>query len=293
MTLWSRNSLFRSRTDGWLTVATRSSAAISAAVGFLVVGFLLIESWSALSTIGLSRFFSDSGWHPLSGQFNLLPMIVATALATMGALLLAGPLGVASAVFCQYYAPRAIGIGFRRLIELLAGIPSVVFGLWGLVVLVPLIANLGGSGQSLLAATLILGLMVLPTVALTSQAALQAVPGELMAGGAALGMERSALVWRIALPAARRGIGVGVLLAWSRAMGETMAVLMVAGNVAELPKSIVDPVRTMTANIALEMGDATSGHRSVLFLCGLILMGVVGLAVALAAIAGGGRDGKE
>lgn len=292
MTSLSRSSLSLSRIDRWLTWSTWFCAAVSAAVVFLVIGFLGYESWSAISEVGISRFFSDLSWHPLSDQFNLVPMIAATGLTTMGALMLAGPLGVASAVFCQFYAPATVAIVYRRLIELLAGIPSVVFGLWGLVVLVPLIASLGGSGQSLLTATLVLGLMVLPTVALTSQVALRAVPPELTAGGAALGLGRLALVWRIAIPAARQGIGVGLLLAWSRAMGETMAVLMVAGNVVELPRSIVEPVRTLTANIALEMGYATSAHRSVLFLCGLILMGVVTGAVLLAEFVGANRDDK-
>ena len=280
------------RDDKWLTVTTRGCAAVAAAAVFLVVGFLALESLPALSRVGVSRFFTDDSWHPLSEQFNLVPMIAATTLTTAGAMLLAGPLGIASAVFSQFYAPRTVSACYQRLVELLAGIPSVVFGLWGLVVLVPLVAKLGGSGQSLLTATLVLGLMILPTVALTAHAALRAVPWELLAGGAALGLERWAITWRIAFPAARRGISVGLLLAMSRAMGETMAVLMVAGNVVQMPQSITSPARTLTANIALEMGYATSAHRSILFVSGLILMGVITGVVLLAELAGGQHDGE-
>lgn len=276
-----------SRVDTWLSAGTRGSAVISAAVVLLVIGFLLRESWQALREVGLQRFFTDQSWHPLSGQFNLLPMIVATLVTSCGALMLAGPLGIASAVFSRFYAPALLSTWYRRLVELLAGIPSVVFGLWGLVVLVPLIAGLGGSGQNLLTATLVLSLMILPTIALTAHAALAAVPQEMIAGGAALGLPRWAIARRIAIPAARHGIGVGLLLAFSRALGETMAVLMVAGNVVKLPDSLLSPGRTLTANIALEMGYAGSAHRSILFVSGLLLMLLVTGLIFLSSYCGG------
>ncbi|MCG8653714.1 MAG: phosphate ABC transporter permease subunit PstC [Pirellulales bacterium] len=293
MTLSSRSTLSQSLIDRGLTGATRLCAMVSAAIVLLVIAFLVWESMPALADVGLTRFFTDDSWHPLYDQFNLLPMIAATALTTGGALLLAGPLGIASAVFSQYYAPPLISNGYRRLVELLAGIPSVVFGLWGLVVLAPLIAGWGGSGQSLLTATLVLGLMILPTIALTTHSALRAVPRQWIAGGAALGFDRWAIAWRIALPAARRGITVGILLALARALGETMAVLMLAGNVVEMPDSILSPVRTLTANIALEMGYASSSHRSILFVSGLILMSVVVGLVALSELAGGKHHGER
>ena len=214
-------------------------------------------------------------------------MITATLLTSAGAIAIAAPLGICLAVFEQFYAPPAVAFVHRRLVELLAGIPSVVFGLWGLVMLVPLLARWGGTGQSLLSATLVLSLMILPTVALTARSALAAVPPELIAGGAALGLRRWAIARRIAIPAARSGIFTGVILAGSRAVGETMAVLMVAGNVAEMPRSVTDPVRTLTANIALEMGYATAEHRSVLFVSGLILMAVVSAGILLAELTGG------
>jgi len=290
MTLSSPNTSSPFSADRWLTIITRTCAIVSAAVVLLVVAFLARESWPAFQQIGVGRFFTDESWHPLSGLYNLVPMITGTALTTIGALLIAVPLGISSAVFGRFYAPARIAAWHRRSVELLAGIPSVVFGLWGLVVLVPLLAPLGGSGQSLLAATLVLGLMILPTIALTSQAALNAVPEELIAGGAALGLQRWAIASRIALPAAKAGIRTGLLLATCRAMGETMAVLMLAGNVARMPDSIVSPVRTLTANIALEMGYATSEHRAILFICGLVLMSVVGMVVLLVDLAGGLRN---
>ncbi len=273
--------------DGWLRIATRISALLSAAVILLVFGFLIRESAPAIWELGIQRFIFDESWHPLAGQFNLVPMITATLLTSFGALGLAGPLGIASAVFSTFYAPEVVAAGYRRLVELLAGIPSVVFGLWGLVVLVPIIANLGGSGQNLLTATLVLGLMILPTVALTAQASLQSVPRELIAAGAALGLQKSSIIWRVAIPSARQGIQVGLILSLARALGETMAVLMLAGNVVELPSSWLSPGRTLTANIALEMGYATSSHRSILFVSGLILMMLAGGLILLTRCLGG------
>jgi phosphate transport system permease protein len=290
MTLSSPNSLFPCSADRWLTIITRACAVISAGVVVMVVVFLTRESLPAFRQIGFSRFLTDASWHPLSGLFNMVPMVAGTALTTMGAMAIAVPLGISSAVFAQFYAPPGIARWHGRLVELLAGIPSVVFGLWGLVVLVPLLAPLGGSGQNLLSATLVLGLMIVPTIALTSHSSLAAVSHELIAGGAALGLRRWAIVWRIAIPAAKAGIRTGLLLATCRAMGETMAVLMLAGNVPELPDSIVSPVRTLTANIALEMGYATSGHRATLLVSGLMLMSIVGLVVLLIDFTGGHRD---
>jgi len=285
MTSLRPSSSFRSRADALLIATTRGCAVIVASVALLVVVFLARESWPALAGIGPVRFVTDPSWHPLSGRFNLLPMIAATLLITIGAMLLAAPLGIASAIFGRFYAPPFVARWHRRLVELLAGVPSVVFGLWGLVVLVPLVATLGGSGQSLLAATLVLGVMVLPMVALTASAALAAVPSELLFGGAALGLGRWSIAWRIAVPAARGGIVAGLFLAVSRALGETMAVVMLAGNVVQFPRSVTDPVRTLTANMALEMGYATAEHRSILFVSGLVLM----LTVSILVLAGVSR----
>lgn len=283
----SHSTLSHSKTDKWLIQLTRMSALLSATILILIVLFLVLESIPAVSKIGISRFFTDKSWHPLSSQFNLLPMALGTLLTSAGATLIAGPTGIASAVFCHFYAPKSISILFQRLIELLAGIPSVVFGLWGLVVIAPLIGNFGGSGQCLLTAILILGLMILPTVALTSLSALRAVPNEIIFGGAALGLNRTSIAWNVAIPAAWQGIRVGIILAISRALGETMAVLMIAGNVVQIPNSLLSPIRTLTANIALEMGYATSSHRSILFFSGLLLMMLVIVIFTFSSSTGG------
>lgn len=253
-------------------------AASAALLLLLVLVFLLREAWPVLANSG-GRFFTDAGWYPLENRFGLLPMVWATLAAAFGALLLAAPLGLASAIFQQFYAPPALATGYRSILALLTGIPSVVYGLWGLTVLVPLIARWQPPGASLLAAILILALMILPTVALTSAAALRAVPSSLLQGAAALGLTRRAVILGVALPAARHGIFGGLLLAIARALGETMAVLMVAGNVVQNPASLLEPVRVLTANIALEMAYATDIHRASLFTSGLLLTVLV-LALA-------------
>ncbi|MBW3540052.1 MAG: phosphate ABC transporter permease subunit PstC [Planctomycetes bacterium] len=266
----------------------RVCAAVAGAVVLLIVGFLVVESLPALRDVGLGRFFGDPSWHPAAGvrggRFNLVPMIVGTLLTTAGALAVAAPLGVASALFCRFYAPKFAAGAYRRIVELLAGIPSVVYGFWGLVVLVPLIARLQPPGTSLLAGIAVLSLMILPTTALVADAAIAAVPTEYLRAAAALGLSRRGTIFGVVLPAARAGILTGVLLATARALGETMAVLMVCGNVPQIPHSLFDPVRTLTANIALEMGYAMHTHRAALFVSGLVLMVLVAGLVAAAAL---------
>ena len=283
-----RNILSSLQADTWLQSILVLAAATAVGILLLIVLFLIRESWPALQHVGAFRFISDAGWHPLEGAFNLAPMLVATFAASVGAILVAGPLGVASAVFGHFYAPAVVAVVFRRMVALLAGIPSVVFGLWGLTVLVPRIAEWQPPGASLLAGILILAFMILPTVALTADAALKTVPENYLRGANALGLSRAGIILNVAIPAAHSGIVGGILLATARALGETMAVLMVAGNVVQVPTSLFDPVRVLTANIALEMAYATGDHRAALFVSGLALMLLV---VGLAAMAGklGGR----
>lgn len=268
--------------DSILLWGLRGCAAVCGSVVVLIVVFVGIEAWPGLMEIGPGRFVGDASWHPIESKFNLVPMMVATLLSTAGAVLIATPLGVMSALFCRWYAPRGVATVYRRMIELLAGLPSVVYGFWGLVTLVPLLAKWQAPGSSLLAGVLILSVMILPTVALLADAALANVPGEFVKGAAGLGLGRWGTLRRVVLPAAKSGIMTGVLLATGRAIGETMAVLMVCGNIVELPGSVFDPVRTLTANIALEMGYAYGVHRSALFVTGLLLMGLVVVLVALA-----------
>jgi phosphate transport system permease protein len=276
--IWSGHNISSpSRADITLARVTGSIALAVAVLLGLVILLLIKESWSVLAGDGWVRFLESEGWFPLSGQFNLLPMLWATLAASTGALLIALPLGVLSAVFSRFYAPAGLVMSMRRVMVLLAGIPSVVYGLWGLTVLVPLIAQWEPPGASLLSAILILALMVLPTIALTSEAALAAVSPASLQGAAALGLSRKAIVLGVALPEARAGIVTGALLAAMRALGETMAVLMVAGNVVQTPGSLFDSVRVLTANIALEMPYATGDHRAALFASGLMLMLIVTL----------------
>jgi len=286
MILSQHNILSPSRVDATLARITGGIALAVAVLLGLVLLLLIKESFSVITGGAWSRFFVGDGWFPSSGEFNLLPMLWATLMASAGALLIAVPLGVFSAVFSRFYSPAWLLMPLRRIMVLLAGIPSVVYGLWGLTVLVPIIANWEPPGASLLSAILILALMILPTVALTSEAALAAVPASNLQGAAALGISRKGIVLSVALPAARFGILTGALLAGMRALGETMAVLMVAGNVVQTPTSLFDPVRTLTANIALGMPYATGDHRAALFASGLLLMLIVTLLAWLAARGG-------
>lgn len=257
-------------------------ALLAAAIVLLILLFLVKESWPVLRHVALMHFLTDASWHPVEGLYNLTPMLSATLYSTLGALLLATPLGIASALFSRYYAPPFLAAYYRRLIELLAGIPSVVYGFWGLTTLAPLIGRLHPPGVSLLTGILVLTLMILPTVALTADAALASLPVAYIRNAAALGLSRWSLINGVALPFARSGIAAGIILAAGRAIGETMAVLMVAGNVVQQPHTIFDSVRTLTSNIALEMAYATGEHRSALFVSGLALMVMVMVLVGAA-----------
>ena len=281
MTLSSSNTLSHWSTDELLCWLLRGTAAIVGTIVLLIVAFLVVEALPALYHIGLLRFFTDPSWHPTEGFYNLTPMLWATLFAMAGSVLIATPLGILSAVFCHYYAPLALARPYRRLIELLAGIPSVVYGFWGLVVLVPLIAEILPPGPSLLAGILVLTIMILPTIALMADASLANVPQQYLRGAAALGLSRWATIRGVVFPAAKSGLFTGVILGTGRAIGETLAILMVSGNVVQTPSSIFDPIRTLTANIALEMAYALGDHRAALFVSGLVLMAmIVALAVS-------------
>lgn len=272
------------RSSTLLRAGTALAAHLSAVIVVGIVLFVLWQAWPALQTIGLGRFFGDSGWYPAAGaargQFNLTPMIVATLLCSVGALLLAVPLGVLVAICITEFAPPTAARALEALVALMAGVPSVVYGLWGLVVLVPLIAGVHAPGVSLLAGIAVLFMMILPTMVLGAMAALRAVPLALREATAGLGFSQAGALWRVFLPAARSGLSAAAILCLARALGETMAVLMVTGNVVQVPDSLFDPVRTLTANIALELAYAEGLHRSALFVGGLLLaLIVLGLSV--------------
>ena len=267
--------MFRPHADRSLSWSLFALSLVTASILGLIVLFIFKETLPAISNPGLTRFVTDESWHPLENQFGMLPMLWATLACTLLAVLIATPLGVGAALYCQYFAPRALVRPYRGVLTLLAGIPSVVFGFWGLTVLVPLIARVEPPGASLLAASLILAIMILPTVALMSEAALIAVPTSYPTAAAALGLSQSATILKVLLPAAKSGVIAAVILATARALGETMAVLMVSGNVVQTPTSLFAPIRTLTANIALEMAYASPFHRASLFVSGLVLTVVI------------------
>ena len=263
--------------DRYLRLLLASLGLASAVLLILVVIFLAKEAWPVLTNGGLVAFFTDQGWYPLEGEFGITPMILASLAMTLGAVTLSLPIGLICAIFLVFYAQGRIEKTYRLLLNLLAGIPSVVFGLWGLTQLVPIIGAWQPPGASLLAAILVLTLMIIPTITLTSAAALASVPKELISGALALGLTRKTLIMQVVVPAARSGIISGTLLATARALGETMAVLMVAGNVVQNPSGLFEPVRALTANIALEMAYAMDSHRAGLFASGLLLTFMVWL----------------
>lgn len=238
----------------------------------LIAVFILIEGAPVMLKHGVGAFLTGTRWAPTKGSFGILPMIVASIVVTVGAMVIAVPLGLACAVFLAEVAPRRAANFLRPAIQLLAGIPSVVYGFVGILFLVPLIReNLGGPGLSVLAAVIILGVMVLPTLIGIAEDAIEAVPRTYKEGALALGCTHSQAIRRVILPAARGGIIAAIILAMGRAVGETMAVIMVIGNAAIVPYSVLDPARTLTSNIALEMGYAAGDHQKALFATGVVL----------------------
>ena len=247
-------------------------AASSIAILFIITFFIFKEGLPFILETGAGKLIGALDWAPTKGKFGLLPMIVGSLLATGGALLLGVPLGLSCAIFLVEFSKPRVRLVLKPAIELLAGIPSVVYGFLGVVFLVPLIrTQLGGPGLSLLAGALILGIMILPTVISISMDALEAVPRSYREGSLALGATTAQTVSHVVLPAARSGIVTAVILGMGRAIGETMAVIMVTGNALDLPRSPLDPIRTLTSNIALELGYASGKHQQALFATGVIL----------------------
>lgn len=238
----------------------------------LICFFLLLNGIPALANIGVVEFLFGTEWRPGSGVFGIGYMIIGSLYVTAGAMVIGIPLGLLTALYLSRFAGARVGRYLQRGIELLAGIPSVVFGFFGLVVIVPLIRQLfGGQGLSILAASLILGVMVLPTIITVSRTALDAVPENYYEGALALGARHERCVFRVLLPAAASGITAAIVLGFGRAIGETMAVVMVVGNQVRLPESITQGIRTLTGNIIMEMGYAADLHRGALIATAVVL----------------------
>lgn len=249
-----------------------AAAGVSILAAALICVFLLVNGVPSIAQIGLPDFLLGTTWKPANDIYGIFPMIVGSIYVTAGALIVGVPAGILCAIFLARFATGRVVRIMRPGIELLAGIPSVIYGFFGLVVFVPIIRSWGvGSGFSLLAASVLLGIMILPTIITVSQSAIEAVPASYYQGARALGADHEHAVFRVVVPAAVSGIVAAVILGLGRALGETMAVIMVAGNQPVIPDSIFDGVRTMTANIVLEMGYAADLHRGALIATGVVL----------------------
>lgn len=253
-------------------------AIVSILVVFLIIAFIFAQGWPVIQKYGVSHFLFNLEWRPLADpvQFGLLPMIAGSFAVTFGALLIAVPLGICCAIFLAEFAPQWAAKRIRPGVELLAGIPSVIYGFWALMTLVPFIMqNFGGRGLSILAGSLVLGIMALPFIINIAEDAIRSVPREYKEGSLALGATHWQTVRYVVLPAARSGILAAIILGMALTLGETMAVILVAGNAPVIPDSVLDVVRTLTAHIALEMGYATGEHSQALFVAGMVLFIVI------------------
>lgn len=251
----------------------------------LITFFIFEEGFPLILKIGPKAFLFGEKWIPSKGLFGIFPMIVSSFWVTLGALLLGIPLGLSCAIFLGEWVPPSVGMILRPTIQLLAAIPSVIYGFWGLIVLVPLIRNyLGGPGLSILSGSMILGFMILPTIISISEDSLRALPPTYKAGALALGATHWQTIWRVLIPAARSGIMASIILGMGRAIGETMAMIMILGNAVKMPSSFLDSARTLTTNIGIEMGYASGDHRQALFATGVVLFFIIMVLNSLASI---------
>lgn len=250
------------------------SALASVAAVLLICLFLFANGLPALGKIGVAEFLLGKDWSPgnIPPAFGLFPMIIGSIYVTGGAILVGVPIGLLTAIFMARFCPQNIYKIAKPAVELLAGIPSVVYGFFGIIAVIPLVRSLfGGSGCSILTASVLLGIMLLPTIITVSEAAIRAVPPSFYEGALALGASHERAVFFAVVPAAKSGILAAVVLGIGRAIGETMAVIMVAGNQARMPRGILEGVRTLTGNIIIEMGYATGLHREALIATGAVL----------------------
>jgi len=247
-------------------------ACVSILAVVLICVYLFASGIPAIGEIGVTDFLFGTKWKPSSGYYGIFPMIIGSILVTGIAVVIGVPIGILCAVFMSHYCPQKLYRFVKPAINLLAGIPSIVYGFFGLVVIVPIMKDLfGGSGKSLLTAGILLGIMILPTVIKTTESSLNAVPKSYYEGALALGATHERSVFFASLPAAKSGILAAIILGVGRAIGETMAVILVAGNQTIMPESITSGIRTMTSNIVIEMGYAGGLHREALIATGVVL----------------------
>lgn len=241
------------------------AACVSVVAVFVICIFLFVNGLPAIMKIGAWQFLSGTEWRPNNNVFGIFPMIVGSVYTTIGALLIGVPVGILSAVYMVFYCPKRIYPLLRSGVQLLAGIPSVVYGFFGLMVLVPWVRDtFGGRGLSVMTAAILLGMMILPTIISVSESSIRSVNTSYYEGSIGLGATHERSIFHVVLPACKSGIITGVVLGLGRAIGETMAVIMVAGNQAAIPEALTDGVRTLTTNIVMEMGYAADLHRQAL-----------------------------
>lgn len=249
-----------------------AAACASIALVAMICFFLFANGLPTIGKIGVSDFLLGQKWRPNNDIYGILPMIMGSLYVTLGACITGVPIGILTAVFMARFCPANIYKYLKPAVELLAGIPSVIYGFFGLVVMVPFIRdNFGGTGSSMLTASLLLGMMILPTLISVAEAALRAVPDSYYEGALALGAGHVRSVFFTVVPAAKSGIMAAIILGVGRAIGETMAVIMVAGNQARMPQGLLEGVRTMTTNIVIEMGYAADLHRDALIATAVVL----------------------
>ena len=253
------------------------TACVSIFAVVLICVFLFANGIPAIGKIGVFKFLLGTKWKPGNDIYGILPMILGSIYITAGAVVIGVPIGLLTAIFMAYYCPKKLYVLLKPCTELLAGIPSIVYGFFGMVIIVPCIRTVAAffgadvSGSSILAASILLGIMILPTIIGVSEAALRAVPSAYYEGAVAMGARHERAVFTVMLPAAKSGVLAGVVLGIGRAIGETMAVIMVAGNQPRLTGNMLKGIRTMTANIVMEMGYATGLHREALIATGVVL----------------------
>ena len=254
------------------------SACVAVLSVISITVFIFIKGAPAIGKIGIKSFILGNVWNPSGDIYGIFPMIIATIISTIGAMIIGLPVGILTSVFISEVAPKWLANIVRPAVELLAGIPSVVYGFFGLIVIVPFIGkidkiitgqNMGGN--SLLTTSIILGIMILPTIISISETSIRAVPKKYKEGSLAMGATHIQTIFKVILPAAKSGIMAAVVLGLGRAIGETMAVILVAGNTPKIPGSIFDSIRPLTANIAIEMGYASGLHQEALFATGVVL----------------------
>ena len=259
-------------TETGMEIVFLIAACVSILSVALICIFLFMNGIPAIKEIGFFNFVGGKIWKPGNNIFGILPMILGSIYVTAGALVIGVPIGILTAVFLARFCPKKIYKIVKPGVDLLAGIPSVVYGFFGLCVLVPWVrSTFGGNGNSILTASVLLGIMILPSIIGVSESAIRAVPNKYYEGALALGATHERSVFLTVVPAAKSGILAGVILGVGRAIGETMAVIMVAGNQARMPKGVLKGVRTLTANIVIEMGYAADLHREALIATGVVL----------------------